>query len=156
MTLYSKGISIIENSWLNTNQVGLKPVDVNKQCDFTESSYIMHLFLFYTGVVVQFKTTKILECLHCRMIANIRKQDSVWVWVSAQLNFHISKLWRARHMWDSEMPTKMISGLEIRAPEEEFKELLSLSLRKDGNSRMWKTIVKKISKMNQCVKIIIG
>lgn len=55
MTLFSKGISGIENRWLDTDQVGLKPVNVNEQCDLPESPYIMHP-IFYTVVFVQFKT----------------------------------------------------------------------------------------------------
>jgi len=129
-----------ENSWLNTNQVGLKPVIVNKQCDFTESSYIMHpgfflFFIFYTVVFVQFKTTKYLNVFIVGWLQiSENKSQFEYDWVCHLISTFQN--WRDRHVWDSEMPTKMISGLEIRAPEEEFKELLSFSLRKDGNSHM--------------------
>lgn len=45
--LYSQGICVVEDSLLGTNHVGVKPGNVNKQCDFTESSESYVLFFFF-------------------------------------------------------------------------------------------------------------
>lgn len=54
--LYSQEICVVEDSLLGTNHVGLKPGNVNKQCDFTESSesYVFCFFFFLNSGICSF------------------------------------------------------------------------------------------------------
>lgn len=54
--LYSQEICVVEDSLLGTNHVGLKPGNVNKQCDFTESSesYVFCFVFFLNSGICSF------------------------------------------------------------------------------------------------------
>lgn len=154
MTGYSKGMSVIENSSLGTNRVGLKPVNVISNMILLKAHIPCILFI-HTVVFVWFNTnnnnkntwmsSQQDDCKDWKTSLSLSKNECVCGLISAFQN------WWAGHMQDSEMPTKTINDLETRTSEEGFMELLSLSLKKEGSPHVEKTIVRKSPKLNKCL-----